>query len=264
MKPYIRLTEPLVRDGGARCAGDAGTRRSIARPRASARPSSAHGPQRFGLFSCSKATNEVNYLAQKFARARHRQQQHRQLQPHLTRPQRRRSDDGVRRGRRDELVPGDRGDRPHHPVGIERARDAPDLLPSRAEGGAQRGAAVSPSIRGGRPRPQWADAWLGLDVGSDIALANAMGREIIAAGPRATATFIERATTGFDAYRASVETVHARVRRSAMTGVPAAVIRELAHAYATAPTAPRSAGRSASPSTTTPSTTCSRSSTWRC
>ena len=27
---------------------------------------------------------------------------------------------------------------------------------------------------------QWADAWLGLDVGTDIALANAMAREIIA------------------------------------------------------------------------------------
>jgi predicted molibdopterin-dependent oxidoreductase YjgC len=27
-----------------------------------------HGPTTFGLFSCSKATNEVNYLAQKFAR----------------------------------------------------------------------------------------------------------------------------------------------------------------------------------------------------
>ena len=29
---------------------------------------------------------------------------------------------------------------------------------------------------------EWADVWLGVDVGSDIALANAMGREIIAAG----------------------------------------------------------------------------------
>jgi formate dehydrogenase major subunit len=29
---------------------------------------------------------------------------------------------------------------------------------------------------------QWADAWLGLDVGSDVALANAVGREIISAG----------------------------------------------------------------------------------
>src|SRR4026207_361518 len=29
---------------------------------------------------------------------------------------------------------------------------------------------------------EWADTWLGLDVGSDIALANAIGPEIIAAG----------------------------------------------------------------------------------
>ena len=28
-----------------------------------------HGPQAIGMFSCSKATNEVNFLAQKFARA---------------------------------------------------------------------------------------------------------------------------------------------------------------------------------------------------
>jgi formate dehydrogenase major subunit len=27
-----------------------------------------HGPQAFGLFSCSKTTNEMNFLAQKFAR----------------------------------------------------------------------------------------------------------------------------------------------------------------------------------------------------
>lgn len=27
-----------------------------------------HGPQAFGMFSCSKATNELNYLSQKFAR----------------------------------------------------------------------------------------------------------------------------------------------------------------------------------------------------
>ena len=63
-----RLTRPLVRDNGRlreaswdealdRAAG--GFRRVIDR----------HGPQSFGMFSCSKATNEVNYLAQKFARA---------------------------------------------------------------------------------------------------------------------------------------------------------------------------------------------------
>jgi predicted molibdopterin-dependent oxidoreductase YjgC len=27
-----------------------------------------HGPQVFGLFSCSKGTNEMNFIAQKFAR----------------------------------------------------------------------------------------------------------------------------------------------------------------------------------------------------
>ena len=28
----------------------------------------AHGPSAFGMFSCSKTTNEVNYAAQRFAR----------------------------------------------------------------------------------------------------------------------------------------------------------------------------------------------------
>lgn len=30
---------------------------------------SRHGPESFGMFSCSKATNEMNYAAQKFIRA---------------------------------------------------------------------------------------------------------------------------------------------------------------------------------------------------
>ena len=51
---------------------------------------------------------------------------------------------------------------------------------------------------------EWADTWLGLDVGSDIALANAVGREIIHAG-LANKEFIERATDDFEAYRAGVE-----------------------------------------------------------
>ena len=46
--------------------------------------------------------------------------------------------------------------------------------------------------------------WLGLDVGSDIALANAIGREIIDAG-LVNEAFIERATTGFEDYAAAVE-----------------------------------------------------------
>src|SRR5204863_457939 len=51
---------------------------------------------------------------------------------------------------------------------------------------------------------QWADVWLGLEVGSDISLANAMAREIIHSG-LANEEFIRHATSGFDAYRACVE-----------------------------------------------------------
>ena len=79
---------------------------------------------------------------------------------------------------------------------------------------------------------QWADAWLGLDVGSDVALANAVGREIIAAG-LANRAFIERATTGFEAYRACVEK-YTLDYAERVTGVPADAIRDLAHAYARA------------------------------
>ena len=81
----------------------------------------------------------------------------------------------------------------------------------------------------------WADTWLGIDVGSDIALANAIGREIIAAGLENRA-FVERATSGFDAYRAKVES-YTLAYAERETGVPAERIRELAHAYATAPRA---------------------------
>jgi formate dehydrogenase major subunit len=79
---------------------------------------------------------------------------------------------------------------------------------------------------------QWADAWLGLDVGSDIALANAMGREIIAAG-LVNQAFVKRATRNFEAYRACVEK-YTLDDAERTTGVPAAAIRELAHAYARA------------------------------
>jgi len=79
---------------------------------------------------------------------------------------------------------------------------------------------------------RWADGWLGLDVGSDIALANAIGREILAAGLENRA-FIERATSGFDAYRESVEP-YTLERAEEITGVAAPLIRELAHAYARA------------------------------
>ena len=82
---------------------------------------------------------------------------------------------------------------------------------------------------------RWADSWLGLGVGSDISLANAMGREIIAAG-LSNRQFIEQATSGFEAYKESVEK-YTLGRAERDTGVPADAIRQVAHAYAKAPRA---------------------------
>jgi predicted molibdopterin-dependent oxidoreductase YjgC len=78
----------------------------------------------------------------------------------------------------------------------------------------------------------WADMWLGLNVGTDIALANAMARVIIHAG-LANTTFIERGTIGFDAYRQAVES-YTLDYAERTTGVPAKYIEEAALAYARA------------------------------
>jgi formate dehydrogenase major subunit len=79
---------------------------------------------------------------------------------------------------------------------------------------------------------EWADLWLGIDVGSDIALSNAVGREILVNDLHNSA-FIERGTEGFEAYRDSVQEWTLE-RGERETGVPAEAIRELAHAYAKA------------------------------
>ena len=79
---------------------------------------------------------------------------------------------------------------------------------------------------------QFADRWLGLHVGSDVALSNTIAREIIHAG-LAHEDFISRATSNYEAYAASVEDWTLE-RGELVTGVPAETIRELAHTYATA------------------------------
>ena len=63
-----RLTRPLVREDGKlrEATWDEALDRAAALIRGSV---DRHGPSTFGLFSCSKATNEVNFVAQKFARA---------------------------------------------------------------------------------------------------------------------------------------------------------------------------------------------------
>ena len=65
--PYARLTTPLVRDGGALRP----TTWEDALDRAAqglARTRDQVGADAIGMFSCSKATNEMNFVAQKFAR----------------------------------------------------------------------------------------------------------------------------------------------------------------------------------------------------
>lgn len=67
MKVYQRLTHPLVRDGGSlrRATWNEALERAATALR-DARE--RNGTRTYGMFSCSKATNEVNYVAQKFAR----------------------------------------------------------------------------------------------------------------------------------------------------------------------------------------------------
>src|SRR5262245_11726098 len=77
-----------------------------------------------------------------------------------------------------------------------------------------------------------ADLWAGLDVGSDIALSNTIAREILAAGLEHR-EFIEHSTSGFAEYQAAVESWTLE-RGARETGVPAEVIREIAHRYAKA------------------------------
>lgn len=64
---FTRLTEPLVRDNGTfRVASwDEALDRAADGFR---RVKAAHGGDAIGTFSCSKASNEINFLAQKLTR----------------------------------------------------------------------------------------------------------------------------------------------------------------------------------------------------
>jgi formate dehydrogenase major subunit len=62
---YPRLTRPLVREDGV--LRDAGWDEALDRAAAGFRRTLDDGAMT-GLFSCSKATNELNFAAQKFAR----------------------------------------------------------------------------------------------------------------------------------------------------------------------------------------------------
>lgn len=67
MRNRQRITEPMVRDGGRlRIASwDEALQRAA---QGFLKVRSEMGGHAFGMMSCSKATNEVNYAAQKFTR----------------------------------------------------------------------------------------------------------------------------------------------------------------------------------------------------
>lgn len=62
-----RLTVPMVRENGKlrEASWDEALERAAQGLGAVVKDG---GPEAFGMFSCSKATNEMNYMAQKFAR----------------------------------------------------------------------------------------------------------------------------------------------------------------------------------------------------
>ncbi len=68
MSPRERLTTPLVREDGTLVP--ASWDRALDRAAVGfGEVVDSRGPGAFGMFSCSKATNEMNYMAQKFARS---------------------------------------------------------------------------------------------------------------------------------------------------------------------------------------------------
>ena len=70
MSQLRRLTTPLVRDHRGAALRPASWEEALDRVATGiAGIRAQHGPQAFGLFSCSKTTNEMNYVAGKFARA---------------------------------------------------------------------------------------------------------------------------------------------------------------------------------------------------
>ncbi len=63
-----RITTPLVRDGGQ--MREATWEEALGRVAEAFQSARERGAERtFGIFSCSKQTNEMNYAAQKFIRA---------------------------------------------------------------------------------------------------------------------------------------------------------------------------------------------------
>jgi formate dehydrogenase alpha subunit len=229
-EPYRRLTQPMVRDGGqlrpaswveALDRAAEGFRRNV----------EAHGPDAFGLLSCARATNEMNYVAQKFARVvigtNNVDSCNRTCHAPSVAGLAAAFDSGGGTSSYEEIENTD--------VIVmwgSNAREAHPIFFQHVLKGVHNGAKLFVVDPRRTVSAAWGDRWLPLRVGTDIPLASAVAREIIHSG-LANRAFIEKATERYEAFAAAVEpwTLEAAEKE---TGVPADLIRELAHAYATA------------------------------
>ncbi|MEU1437596.1 molybdopterin-dependent oxidoreductase [Streptomyces sp. NPDC005786] len=230
-KQYERLTHPLVRgtDGVLRRASwDEALDRAAAGFRQARRD---HGPDAFGMLSCSRATNEMNYVAQKFTRVVMGTNNVDSCNRTCHAP----SVAGLSAAFGSGGGTSSYEEVEHTDLIVmwgSNARFAHPIFFQHVLKGVHNGARMHVVDPRRTSTAQWAESWLGLNVGTDIPLAHAIGREIIHAG-LVNQTFVDRATTGFEEYAALVEpwTLSAAEQ---VTGVPAEAIRDLAHAYATA------------------------------
>ncbi|MEL3949726.1 molybdopterin oxidoreductase family protein [Streptomyces sp. LNU-CPARS28] len=231
-KSYTRLTQPLVRDRRAGPLRPATWDEALARAADGFRRARAdHGPDAFAMLSCARATNEMNYVAQKFTRV----------------VMGTNNVDSCNRTCHAPSVAGlsaafGSGGGTSSYAEVEdtdlivmwgsNARFAHPIFFQHVLKGIRAGARMYAVDPRRTSTAEWAESWLGPNVGTDIALAHAVGREIIHAGLHNT-LFVERATSGFAEYAALVEPWTLTLAEK-VTGVPAAAIRDLAHAYATA------------------------------
>jgi formate dehydrogenase alpha subunit len=227
---YTRLTTPLVRESGelrpaswdeALDRAAEGIRRTV----------DERGPDAFGLFSCARSTNELNYVAQKFARAvigtNNVDSCNRTCHAPSVAGLAKVFDSGGGTSSYQEIEDADvvvlwgSNAREAHPIFFQHVLKA-----------VHKGAKLFVVDPRHTSTAKWAHRWLRLNVGTDIPLAHAIAREIVHSGLLNTA-FIERATEGFDEYLASIEQWTPEVA-ALETGVPAELIRELARTYARA------------------------------
>lgn len=230
-KQYERLTHPLVRDpdGTLRRAG---WDEALARAAAGFRQTrQEYGPDAFAMLSCARATNEMNYVAQKFTRVVMGTNNVDSCNRTCHAP----SVAGLSAAFGSGGGTSSYEEVEHTDLIVmwgSNARFAHPIFFQHVLKGIRNGARMHAVDPRRTSTAEWAESWLGLNVGTDIALAHAIGREIIHAG-LVNRAFVARATTGFEEYAALVEpwTLSAAEQ---VTGVPAEAVRDLAHAYATA------------------------------